>query len=399
MVTLLGLGAMCLLIRLGMTLYQSGLVRAKNAAAGTLNLIGDLCVAALAFWLIGGAILTQNRNPFFALKGSNVAFWSGGSSELFFLMTLVLVGSSVAIGAVAERMRFFPMWTLSVLTAGLLIPIGANWAWSGWLFHLGFIDVAGAAWLHLACGTCALVGVMVVGPRTGKYHRDGSASIIPGHNVPMAAAGTVAILAGWIPYLAGCLLYNRKFDAIGPAATNALLAGAAAGLTALLLAHYRFGKPDVIITLIGFMGGLVSVTAGAATIGAPAAVFLGAVAGVLVPMCAIWIDLIFHTDDPVAAIAIHGVGGLWGALACGFLSHGSLGERLRQTGIQLAGVVAIATLALALSAICFLALKATTRLRVSEADEFDGLDLAEHDIGAYPDFQQNTIKSYHLREA
>jgi Amt family ammonium transporter len=396
---LIGLGAACLLIRLGLAMYRCGLVRAKNAAGVALRVLSDVCIASLAFWAIGGAILVQQRSPFLFIDGKTIAFWSGGTVELFFLMSVVLIGTGIVGGAVAERARFFPVWTASILLAGLLIPLGANWSWTGWLARLGFIDAGGATWLHLSGAACALAGAKIVGARTGKYHRDGSASIIPGHNVPLAGAGVIAMLAGWAPYLVGCLIYNHNESQIGAAASNVLLAGAAAGLTSLLLGHYRFGKPDVILTLIGFLGGLVAISAGAGQLGAPSAVLLGAVAGILVPMSAIWIDLLGRIDDPVAAIAIHGVGGIWGTLATGVLAHGALAHRFRQTGVQAMGILAIGLLSLALSAGLFALLKATVRLRVSEADEYDGLDLAEHDIGAYPDFQQNTIKSYHLREA
>jgi Amt family ammonium transporter len=399
MEVMIGLGAACLLIRLGLMLYCTGLLRAKNAAGSVLRVLGDLCVSTLAFWACGAAILVQTRNPYFGLDGSIIAFRSGSPSDLFFLATIVLIGTGIVGGAVAERSGFFPLWAASILLAAVVIPIGAQWAWTGWLARIGFIDAGGGTWLHLSGALCAVIASVVVGPRTGKYHRDGSASMIPGHNLPLAGVGAMAMLAGWVPYLAGCLLYTNHRPLLGAAATSTLLAGAAAGLSALLLGHYRYGKPDVILTLLGFLGGLVAITAGAGRVGAPAAVLLGAIAGVLVPLCAVWIDLLGRIDDPVGAIAVHGVGGLWGTVAVGLLTHGSFLHRVRQTGIQMLGIIAIGLLALGLSVALFAVLKATVRLRVSEADEYDGLDLAQHDIGAYPDFQQNTIKSYHLREA
>lgn len=399
MEAMIGLGAACLLIRLGLALYRTGLVRAKNAAGATLHVFADLCVAVLAFWAVGAAILVQTHNGFFSVAGQAIGFRSGGTADLFFLTTLVLVGTGIVGGAVAERARFFPLWAASALMAALVIPIGANWAWTGWLARLGFMDVAGGTWLHLAGALCAVTGAVIVGPRTGKYHRDGSASMIPGHNVPLAGVGLLAMLAGWAPYLAGCLIYTGNGRLIGAAATDLVLAGAASGTVALLFGRQRYGKPDVVLTLIGFLGGLVAISAGAGRVGAPAAVLIGAGAGIIVPLGAVWIDLAGRVDDPVSAIAAHGLGGLWGTLAAGFLSPGSFSHRLRQTGVQLLGIAAIGVLALVLSAALFLALRAAVRLRATEAEEFEGMDLVEHDIGAYPDFQQNTIKSYHLREA
>lgn len=396
---MIGLGAACLLIRVGLVLYRTGLLRAKNAAASLLSVLADLCVSTLAFWALGAAILLQSQSSIFAIDPKLIGFYSGGTGKLFFLMALVLVGTGIVGGAVAERSRFFPLWAASILLSALVIPISANWSWSGWLARRGFIDAGGGTWLHLAAAIFALVAARFIGPRTGKYHHDGSASMIPGHNLPLAGVGAAAMLAGWAPYLVGCLLITHNDAMIGMAATSALLAAAAGGLAGLLLGHYRYGKPDVILTLFGFLGGLVSISAGAGRIGAPAAVLLGAVAGILVPLSAVWIDLIGRIDDPVGVIAVHGVGGLWGTLAAGFFMPGSFVHRLTQTGIQALGVLAIGALALVLAFVLFALLKATVRLRVSEADEFDGLDLAQHDIGAYPDFQQNSIKSYHLREA
>jgi Amt family ammonium transporter len=396
---MIGLGAACLLIRLGLVLYGAGSLRAKNSAGSVLRVFADLCVSTLWFWAVGAAILLQSHNGFFSLNPRYIAFSGGGTGSLFFLITVVLVGTGIVSGAMAERARFFPGIGASILLAALLIPVGANWAWSGWLARRGFIDAGGGTWLHLSAALCALVGAMIVGPRTGKYHHDGSASMIPGHNLPLAGVGVAAMLAGWVPYLVGCLFYTHNESLAGAAATGAILAAAAGGLAGLLLGHFRYGKPDVILTLYGLLGGLVSIAAGAGRISAPAAVLLGAVAGIIVPLSAVWIDLIGRVDDPLGVIAIHGVGGLWGTLAAGFLIHGSAAHRLAQTGIQAIGILAIGVMSVAFSLALFAILKSCCRLRASEADEFDGLDLAEHDIGAYPDFQQNTIKSYHLREA
>jgi Amt family ammonium transporter len=396
---LIGLGAGCLLIRVGLALYRPGLLRAKNSAGGVLRVFADLCVSVLAFWLVGAAILLQTRSRYFSLDPNLIVFRAGGSAGLFFLMTIVLLGTGIYGGAIAERSRFFPQWTLSILLAAIIIPIGGNWAWIGWLSHLGFVDAGGASWLHLSGAVCALAASFIIGPRTGKYHHDGSASMIPGHSVPMAGVGAITMLAGWVPYLAGCLILTHNRALVESAATDVLLAGAAAGLAAILLGHFRYGKPDVILTLLGFLGGLVAICAGAGRIGPIGAVLVGAVAGIVVPIGAIWLDLICRIDDPIGGIAVHGIGGLWGTLAAGFLASGNIAHRLHQTGVQLLGIVAIGILSLVLSVALLAVVRKTVRLRVSEDDEFEGLDLAQHDIGAYPDFQQNTIKSYHLREA
>jgi Amt family ammonium transporter len=388
---MIALGAACLLIRMGQALYGTGLIRAKNAAGATLRAVCDVSAAMLAFWLIGAAILRWNRGL--------VGFGAGVDGGLFFLATVVLIGGAIPGAAMAERSRFWPLGWAAAVMGGMIIPLGARWSWSGWLKHMGFIDDAGGAWLHAAGAVCALAGALVVGPRTGKYHRDGSASMIPGHNVPLAGIGLFAMLAGWAPYVAGCLVANGAAPEAGPAAARTLVAGCSGGMAAMLLGRYRYGKPDVVLTVMGFIGGLVAVSAGAGKIQSPGALLIGAGAGILVPVGAVWLDLLAHVDDPAGVVAIHGVGGVWGTIMTGLFIPGSLGHRLHQIWIQALGVACLVSMAAVVSAAMFLLLRATVRLRATEADEFDGLDLAEHDIGAYPDFQQTTIKSYHLREA
>jgi len=179
---------------------------------------------------------------------------------------------------------------------------------------------------------------------------------------------------------------------------NVLLAAAAGGAASLLLCYFRYEKPDVHLMIVGFLGALVAISASPGTLNIWA-VFIGAVAGIIVPLAAIHIDLTWKIDDPPSGIAIHAVSAIWGIVAAGALAGGTFVGRIKQLGIQLLGLAAIAAVTIILSGALFYILKATVGLRAKEADEFDGLDLAEHDIGAYPDFQQTTIKSYHLREA
>ena len=397
---LIVLGAGALLVRVGQALYATGLSRSKNAAGGATRSLFDACAATLAFWLVGAALLFQQHNGFLGIRPSLLLGWdvpAKSAGSVFFHATAVLIAAGVLTGTLCERSRFFPACVASVLLAAVLVPVTGKWVWSGWLHDLGFVDLAGASTIHLTAGVCAAVGAYLVGPRTGKYHRDGSASTIPGHNVPLAAAGTMILFAGWVPYVAGFALAHRA--PLGTAALNVLLAAAAGGAAAVVLGHLRYGKPDVTLTLIGFLGALVAMTAGAGRVGAPAAVVIGAVAGVFVPLASIYIDLILRIDDPAGGIGIHAAGGLWGTLAAGLFAPGSPALRAKHFGVQLLGAVVIAIFAVVVCTAVLYAIKATIGLRAREADEFDGLDLAEHDVGAYPDFQQTMIKSYHLREA
>jgi Amt family ammonium transporter len=205
------------------------------------------------------------------------------------------------------------------------------------------------------------------------------------------------MFAGWVPYVPGSRARPRA--PLGPGGAERAARRRAAGAAAVLLGHLRYGKPDVTLALLGFLGGLVAITAGAGRVAPPSAVLIGAVAGVIVPLASVFLDLIARIDDPAGGISVHAVGGLWGTLAAGLFLPGSVGARLQQLGVQLLGALAVGVLAFALGAAALYVLRATVGLRAREADEFDGLDLAEHDVGAYPDFQQTTIKSYHLREA
>ena len=399
MQTIALLGAALLLVRVGQVLYAAGLSRSKNAAASAARAVADLCVAALAFWAVGAAILLQDHNGFFSVQPRLLAGWSGTDGRTFFYAALALLATGVVGGTLGERSRFLPVCAASVLLAGVVFPVAGHWTWRGWLNRLGFMDVAGASAVHLAAGACSAVGAAMVGPRGGKYNRDGSANMIPGHNVPLAAAGVATTFVAWFPYVAGSALARGAGVNNGAEFMNVLLAAAAGGAAAMAFCQFRYGKVDLVLTLSGVLGGLVAVTGVGGTVWSGGAVVVGAAAGVLVPLAAISLDLLAHLDDPTAGVAIHGVGGLWGTLAAGLLAGGSFVERMKAVGVQLLGAAAIIVLAGGLSFALFAVLRAAGRLRVKEADEYDGLDLAEHDIGAYPDFQQTMIKSYHLREA
>jgi Amt family ammonium transporter len=331
---------------------------------------------------------------------------STGARGISGAVLLGAIVASIATGAVVEaageRSRFFPLVAASVLLAGIVVPIAGNWATTGWLARLGFVDPAGASWVHLVGGVCAAAAAWAVGPRQGKYNRDGSVNMMPGHSIPLARIGAFLMLAGWMPYVGAMIVLSSGpgHAAIADAACwNILLAAAAAGLTGLLYSQVRYGKPDVGHTLMGLLSGLVAITAAAGSVAPYWAVLIGAIAGCVVPLASIWIDRYARIDDPVGAVAIHGIGGLMGTLAAGIFTAGTLSEHAKHLGVQLIGAAAVAGLSAVGSLALFLTLRLALDLRVSELDEFDGLDLAQHDIAAYPDFQQNTIRSYHMREA
>jgi Amt family ammonium transporter len=393
------LGMALLLVRVGQVMYATGLCRSKNAAGAAARVVADFCVATLVFWACGAAILMQRSNGILGVEPALLLGASGMTGQTFFYASVVMVATGAAGGALAERSKFSVVCATGAVLAGVVVPVAGRWAWGGWLARIGFVDVAGASVVHVAAGACAAAGAVVLGPRNGKYNRDGSANMIPGHNIPMAAAGVLAMLVGWVPYVLGCATLHGRLGPMGIEAMNVLLAAAAAGAASMAFAHLRYGKPDVVLSLTGLLGGLVAITAAGGTVGTGAAVVIGAVAGIIVPLSTVALDLLLHLDDPTAAVSIHGIGGLWGLLAAGVFAHVGFIERLKLLGVQLVGGIAVAALAAGLGLALFAAMRATVGVRVREADEYDGLDLAEHDIGAYPDFQQTMIKSYHLREA
>lgn len=368
-----------LLFRVGLAMYVAGLTRAKNSTAVIARSICDLAVAGMAFFLIGAPILLGNFDHWF-----NPGLAPGMLQALLF----TTIASGIVLGAVGERSRFMATLPISAVVAALIVPFLSRWMLNGWLSRLAYIDIAGASWIHAAGGTVALIGIKMVGPRDNKYHRDGSTSVIPGHSIPLAGFGAMLQLAALFAILASL---NES------SGLNAMLAASAAVLTSLLIGQLRYGKPDVLIILAGMLGGVVAISAGAASVYPVWAIVIGAVAGLVVPLAAIQLDLRFRMDDPTSSVSIHLVGGAWGTLAAGIFCGRGVGGTFKAIGVQSLGLAVAITVAGVLGLITYKLLAG--KLRSTETDELEGLDLAEHDIGAYPDFQQNSIRSYHLREA
>jgi Amt family ammonium transporter len=389
-----------LLIRVGMGWYATGQSRSKNAAGAALRNATDMAVAALAFWAVGAAIMNGDAGLIFDAKGR-------ATSQQFVQLVLVLIATAPVLGAVAERSKFFPVLIAPALLAAVVVPLAGRWAWNGgWLQRMGFIDYAGASVIHVAGGLCAAAGAVLVGARTGKYNRDRSSNFIPGHSAPMASVGVMLTLAGWVPYVLAATLAPHAATASassfapGRVAINVLLAAAAGTLVAVIVTRAKYGKPEIMLAYAGMLGALVAISAVGGAVPTIAAVVIGAVAGVIIPIATVQLDLVWKIDDPVGGVAIHVLGGAWGTIAAGiFVPAPSVGDKFRGIGVQILGLVVIAAIALALSVAAFVLMKKTVGLRLSEDAEWDGVDLAEHDLNAYPDFQQTMIKSYHLREA
>lgn len=374
-----------ILIRIGQMLYLTGMVRSKNAASVGLRALLDFCVVILAVWAFGIALLAGNWHYLVGINGG-----LGGIS--LHLALVFAIATMIPQAASFERAKLGSSLLIPAILGGAGVPICLKLYENlgRWHFH----DECGASYLHIAGAVWALVACYAVGARTGKRNNDGSSNMIPGHNTALSATGAMLILAGFLPYVA-------SFDASesGVALGNLLLSAAAAAVAASIFTSIKYGKPDYHLIFTALLGGLVAMTAAPAVLPSYDAVITGLVAGLVLPWFTILLDLKFKLDDPISAVAIHGGGGAISLLLAGVMLPGNLAHRAVQLGYQAGGTLAIAILALVAAVPTYGILKATMGLRVSEADEYDGLDLGEIDMNAYPDFQQTMIKSYHMREA
>jgi ammonium transporter, Amt family len=383
---------------LGLLAFRIGVSRSKNSVSTATRAVCGLIVATLAFWAVGEALLFQHANSMIGLRYDFLIGWNAQPSALIFPLAVVALAAGISEASLTERGTFFAALISAGAIALAIVPIGWFWAWSGWLHDLGFVDDAGASWLHLAAAVWGGIGAWMLGPRSGKFNKDGSVNAIPGHNIPLAAIGIGAMFIGQLFIVAAATLAGGFAGDIGDKIGSTILSAAGGGAAGMIITLWRYGKPDIMVVLSSFLGGAIAASAG--SFGPPAAIIVGFVAGLLIPIAASFLDLYRIVDDPTGGITLHGIAGIWGTLAAAiFLPGASIALRLRCIGTQTIGVVAIGGFTVIVALLTFAVLRAAGRLRVRESDEMEGLDLADHDIAAYPDFQQNTIRSYHLREA
>ena len=302
-------------------------------------------------------------------------------------------------GAVAERIKLFPFLLFSAIFVAICYPIVGYWKWGGgWLetLEVPFYDFAGSTLVHSVGGWGALMGVIILGPRLGKYAPDGSVNPIPGHNMPLATIGVFLLWLGWFGFNGGSVL-SADPGAVSLVLVTTCLAAAAGAVGASLTSGVLGGKPDLSMALNGILAGLVGITAGADKMDANSAIIIGLISGVLVVISVLTFDKL-KIDDPVGAISVHLVCGVWGTLAVGLFGELAQKNRTGQLMSQAIGVVAVGVFTCLFAGVLFKAIQYTMGLRVSNAEEIEGLDLGEHDMAAYPDFQQTYIKSYHARE-
>ena len=393
------MGALVMWMAAGFTMLEAGLVRAKNTAEILTKNVGLYAIACIMYMLCGYSIMYPGADfagGFFQL-GSGLlgaadnsatdaiagdAYYSN-LSDFFFQVVFVATAMSIVSGAVAERMKLWSFFMFAVVLTGFIYPMQGFWKWGGgFLDEMGFLDFAGSGVVHLCGAAAAFAGVLLLCARKGKYGAKGQISAIPGCNLPLATLGTLILWLGWFGFNGGSEL---KVSDVGEANAVALVfvntnMAAAGGLVfALLLARLWFGKADLTMALNGALAGLVAITAEPLTPTPLAATLIGAVGGLLVVGSIVTLDKL-RIDDPVGAISVHGVVGMWGLLAVCFTNPDA------RLGVQLIGLVTIFAWVFFTSLIVWYLLRITVGIRVSEEEEYEGVDISECGLEAYPEF-------------
>ena len=399
------------LMQAGFALVETGFTRAKNAANIMMKNLMDFAAGSLAFYVLGAALM------FGASKAAGWLGWGGlgmpslGAGEgvwdwtfLFFQTMFAATAATIVSGAVAERIEFKSYLIYSALVSAVVYPISGHWMWGslagessqGWIEAVGFHDFAGSTVVHSVGGWIALAGAIILGPRIGKYRHDGKANPIPGHSLVLGTLGVLLLWIGWFGFNPGS--YTAGIGSIGRVAMTTNLAACAGTIAALVTAWIIMKKPDLTMALNGSLAGLVAITAPCDQVTCNAAIVIGLVAGVLVVLSVFAMDRI-HIDDPVGAVSVHCVNGIWGTLAVGLfaapeaLGYGNTmvglfyGGGFKYLGVQALGAGATCVWAFGTGLAIFFALKKLGILRVSEKTELKGLDVTEHGQDAYASFQ------------
>jgi ammonium transporter, Amt family len=396
-------GALVMWMAAGFSMLEAGLVRAKNTAEILTKNVGLFSIASIMYMLVGynlmypgDGALAEGIFGAFAILGSadNVAadVVAGGDdapyystlADFFFQVVFVATAMSIVSGAVAERMKLWAFFAFAVVMTGFIYPIQGYWKWGGgFLDSAGFLDFAGSGVVHMAGGAAALAGVLLLGARRGKYGPGGEVRAIPGANLPLSALGTLILWLGWFGFNGGSELKVSNVEeanAVALVFVNTNMAAAGGLIGALLLARAWFGKADLTMALNGALAGLVAITAEPLTPSPLLATIIGVVGGLIVVGSIVMLDRKFRIDDPVGAISVHGVVGIWGLLAVP-LSNGDA-----SIVAQLLGIATIFLWVFLASFIVWFVLKTVIGIRVSEQEEHEGVDIGECGLEAYPEF-------------
>lgn len=404
-------------MNLGFAMVESGMARMKN----TVNILSKnfivFAVSSLAFWGIGWGLMYGNGNGFagldglFGISGPDNSPASGSAyqgvyaalswatvpllAKFFFQLVFAGTAATIVSGAVAERIKYLSFILFSFILVAFVYPVSGHWIWGGgWLASLGFWDFAGSTVVHSVGGWAALAGVLVLGPRIGKF-RDGRIHPIPGHSMPLATIGVFVLWLGWFGFNPGSTMALNP-EAISRICVTTNSAAAAGLLSSTIVSWLLLGKPDLSMTINGCLAGLVSITASCAYVSVGSSLIIGTAAGAIVVLAVLAFDRL-RIDDPVGALSVHLVNGVLGTLAVGLFAEGKYMPSTTGDGLffgggwtlltsQAIGVAAVAVFTFSLSFAAWALIRATIGIRVSEQEEFDGLDIGEHGMSAYPEF-------------
>ncbi|SEG78763.1 ammonium transporter [Marinobacterium lutimaris] len=387
-------GALVMWMAAGFAMLEAGLVRAKNTTEILTKNVALFAIACIMYFVSGYAIMYGGE---YFLSGITGDGFTGAeepatyapSADFFFQVVFVATAMSIVSGAVAERMKLWAFLLFAVVMTGFIYPMEGSWTWGGnavfgmyTLGDLGFSDFAGSGIVHMAGASAALAGVLVLGARKGKYGKNGEINAIPGANLPMATLGTFILWLGWFGFNGGSVLATSDVEnsnAVAVVFMNTNAAAAGGVVAAMIVARILFGKADLTMALNGALAGLVAITAEPSTPSALQATIFGALGGVLVVFSIITLDKL-KIDDPVGAISVHGVVGLLGLLLVPVTNDGSTFSG------QIIGALTIFLWVFVVSLIVWLIIKAVMGIRVSEEEEYEGVDLAECGMEAYPEF-------------
>jgi Amt family ammonium transporter len=394
----------------GFALVETGLTRAKNACNIMMKNMLDFSFGVIAFAMVGYAIMYGDTiNGIFGwssgyfmmgdalMVGDDLAATNLVAAEWLFQVVFAATAATIASGVMAERTKFIAYILYSIVITCLVYPVVGHWIWAGgWLAEMGMRDYAGSTVVHSVGAWAGLAGTIMMGARKGKYDAAGKPLPIPGHNMPLATLGCFILIVGWFGFNAGSTL--AAVDDMAYIAMVTLIAAASGCIGATMSTWLKFGKPDLSMTLNGCLAGLVSITACCGSVSIFGAMLIGLIGGIIAVFAVLFFEQTLKVDDPVGAVSVHGICGIWGTLSVGLfgitaidsglVSDGLLyGGGVGQFWIQLIGVAAVFAFVFPVSLLLFKLIKATTGLRVSEAEELEGLDVSEHGNEAYADFQ------------
>ena len=395
----------------GFAMVETGFTRAKNAGNIIMKNLMDFCIGTVVFSLLGfGLMMSEDYVAgFIGVPNLNMfTDWMNFDWNSFvFQLVFCATAATIVSGAMAERTKFSAYCVYSAIISLVVYPIEAGWVWNGqgWLAQLGCIDFAGSIVIHMVGGISALVGAIILGPRIGKYGKNGKVNAIPGHSITLGALGVFILWFAWYGFNGAAAEDGAR---LGQILLTTTIAPAVATVTTMLFTWIKNGKPDVSMCLNASLAGLVAITAGCADVDAIGAAVIGIVSGILIVVAVEFVDIKLKIDDPVGAFSVHGVNGMWGGLAVGLFATGNgqngvtglfYGGGFAQLGKQALGIVTIVAWTVVCMIIVFTIIKKTVGLRVTKDEEMKGLDICEHGlISAYADFMPIGVGTASLDE-